>query len=244
MAKSWTRLSDYAHTHTHTHTQAHTHTQYQPDQPDLWRGWRVRSAIWVFSHNHMTKPHEKMYGHQELGERPWWAILHTCCHSLFLREVKCWLHACCKITAAPAHLPWTLPCGPFLLLTVGCIFHCNKLWCSKSWLRLVMRVFLASHWTQGCFRGTFDMHPHKSIFVWLLFSFFKSNFLYFQLSWVFIATSQLFSICGEWRLLWLWCTGFLLQWLLLLCSISSRVRGLSSCTSQALEHTLSSSTWA
>ena len=176
VAESWTRLSDYAHTHTHRHT----HTQYQPDQPDLWRGWRVRSAIWVFSHNHMTNPHEKMYGHQELGEHPWWAILHVCCHTLFLREVKCWLPACCKITTAPAHLPWTLPCVPFLLLTVVCIFHCNKLWCSKSWLLLVIRVFLASHWTQGCFRGTFDMHPHKSIFVWLLFSFFKSNFIYFS----------------------------------------------------------------
>ena len=43
----------------------------------------------------------------------------------------------------------------------------------------------------------------------------------------------------------LWYTGFSLQWLLLLRRTGSRVSGLSSCRSWALEHRLSScGTWA
>ena len=40
--------------------------------------------------------------------------------------------------------------------------------------------------------------------------------------------------------LWLWCEGFLLQWLPLLPSTGSRHIGLNSCGSQALEHGLRS----
>ena len=49
-----------------------------------------------------------------------------------------------------------------------------------------------------------------------------------------------FSSCGERGLLFLWCAGFSLRWLLLLQSMGSRRAGFSSCGSWALEHRLSS----
>ena len=44
--------------------------------------------------------------------------------------------------------------------------------------------------------------------------------------------AQAFSSCGEWGYSSLWCTGFSLQWLLLLRSTGSRQAGFSSCGMQ------------
>ena len=49
-----------------------------------------------------------------------------------------------------------------------------------------------------------------------------------------------FSSCGERGLLFVWCVGFSLRWLLLLRSTGSRRMGFSSCGSWALERRLSS----
>ena len=65
-------------------------------------------------------------------------------------------------------------------------------------------------------------------------------FIYFWLRWVFFAVHglSLVVVSGGYSLLW--CTGFSLQWLLLLRSTGSRCAGFSSCGSQALERRLSS----
>ena len=65
-------------------------------------------------------------------------------------------------------------------------------------------------------------------------------FIYFWLSWVFVAVHglSLVAVSGGYSLLR--CAVFSLQWLLLLQSTGSRPVGFSSCGSQALECRLSS----
>ena len=58
--------------------------------------------------------------------------------------------------------------------------------------------------------------------------------------WVFVAARGLSLVAVSRGYSLLWCTGFLLQWLLLLRSTGSRRAGFSSCGSRALERRLSS----
>ena len=65
-------------------------------------------------------------------------------------------------------------------------------------------------------------------------------FIYFGLSWVFVAARALSLVAASRGYSSLWCVGFSLWWLLLLQSTGSRCVGFSSCGSQALERRLSS----
>ena len=65
-------------------------------------------------------------------------------------------------------------------------------------------------------------------------------FIYFWLCWVFVAVQAFLQLQRAEATLWLRCTGFSLQWLLLLWSLGSGACGLSSCGSWAREHRLSS----
>ena len=85
--------------------------------------------------------------------------------------------------------------------------------------------------------------PGLIILFFILKGFFKNLFIlfiYFWLRWVLVAACRLslFAVSGGYSLLW--CTDFLLQWLLLLWSTGSRRTGFSSCGSRTLEHRLSS----
>ena len=76
-----------------------------------------------------------------------------------------------------------------------------------------------------------------------LMTFFKKFiylFIYFWLSWVFVAVHGLSLVAASWGYSWLRCMGFSLQWLLLLRGMGSRCGGFSSCGSWALERRLSS----
>ena len=66
------------------------------------------------------------------------------------------------------------------------------------------------------------------------------SFIYFWAYWVFIAARAFLQLQQMGATLQLQCEGFPWQWLLLLQSTGSRARGLSVCSSQALEHRLSS----
>ena len=72
------------------------------------------------------------------------------------------------------------------------------------------------------------------------FIFFLNLFIYFWLCWIFIAACGLCLVVASGGYSLLRCTGFSLQWLLLLRSTGSRSMGFSSCGSQALEQRLSS----
>ena len=82
-----------------------------------------------------------------------------------------------------------------------------------------------------------------SIFIYF---FFKFLFIYLFLAMLGLCCcARAFSSCGERGLLFVWCMGFSLWWLLLLQSMGSRCTGFSSCGSWALEQRLSScGTWA
>ena len=54
-------------------------------------------------------------------------------------------------------------------------------------------------------------------------------FIYFWLRWVFVAVCRLSLVAARGGCSSLWCTGFSLQWLLLLYSTGSRHAGFSSC---------------
>ena len=76
------------------------------------------------------------------------------------------------------------------------------------------------------------------LMVWV---FLKINlFIYFWLSWIFVAACGLSLVAASGGYCSLWCAGFSLRWLVLLQSTSSRLAGFSSCGSQALECRLSS----
>ena len=69
--------------------------------------------------------------------------------------------------------------------------------------------------------------------------------LFFWLRWVFVAVHGLSLVVASRGYSSLWCTGFSLQWLLLLHSTGSRCAGFSSCGTPALERRLSScGAWA
>ena len=64
----------------------------------------------------------------------------------------------------------------------------------------------------------------------IVLRFFKINlFIYFWLYWVFIAVRELSLVAASGGYSLLRCTGFSLQWLLLLQSTGSRRVGFSSC---------------
>ena len=65
-------------------------------------------------------------------------------------------------------------------------------------------------------------------------------FFFFWLCWVFVAVRGLSPVAVNGGYSLLQCTGFSMQWLLLLRSTGSRHAGFSSCGSQALERRLSS----
>ena len=65
-------------------------------------------------------------------------------------------------------------------------------------------------------------------------------FIYFWLSWVFVAVRGLSLVPASGGYSSLRCAGFSLQWLLLLRSTGSRRAGFSSCGLRALDHRLSS----
>ena len=68
----------------------------------------------------------------------------------------------------------------------------------------------------------------------------KKLFIYFWLSWVFVAARGLSLVVVSGSYSSLRCAGFSLRWLLLLWSMGSRHVGFSSCGSCTLEHRLSS----
>ena len=65
------------------------------------------------------------------------------------------------------------------------------------------------------------------------FFFFMNLFIYFWLHWVFVAAHSLSLVVASGGYSSLWCTGFSLQWLLLLRSTGSRLAGFSSCGMRA-----------
>ena len=68
----------------------------------------------------------------------------------------------------------------------------------------------------------------------IAFSLFIFNkFIYFLAALGLRCCARAFSSCGERGLLFMWCTSFSLQWLLLLWSTGSRRAGFSSCGSRA-----------
>ena len=86
-----------------------------------------------------------------------------------------------------------------------------------------------------------------SRFLALRLGFFKKIilFIYFWLHWVFIAVRGLSLVEVRGGYSSLWCTGFSLQWLLLLRSMGFMCPGFSSCGSWSLECRLSScGAWA
>ena len=76
----------------------------------------------------------------------------------------------------------------------------------------------------------------EPIFIYL----FVCLFIYLRLCCVFIATCMLSLVVASGGYSLLQCTGFSLQWLLLLWSTGSRCTGFSSCGMRALERRLSS----
>ena len=75
-------------------------------------------------------------------------------------------------------------------------------------------------------------------FTHLLYLFMRSNFIFFnflKFIYLFLAALGLhccapaFASCGKRGLIFVWCTGFSLWWLLLLRSMGSRRTGFSSC---------------
>ena len=79
-----------------------------------------------------------------------------------------------------------------------------------------------------------------------MLGFFFFNFIYLVLVALALrCCAQAFSSCGEWGYSSFRCTGFSLQWPLLLRNMGSRHAGFSSCGLRALEHRFSScGTWA
>ena len=70
----------------------------------------------------------------------------------------------------------------------------------------------------------------KKVFILPSFYFkFIYLFIYLWLCWAFVAAYRLFLVAASGGYSSLWCTGFLLQWLLLLWSTGSRHVGFSSC---------------
>ena len=78
------------------------------------------------------------------------------------------------------------------------------------------------HWASSCAFSEESMYDYY---------FFKK--FYFWLQWVFVALCELSLVVASGSCSWLRCTGFSLQWLLLLQSISSRCLGFSSCSMPA-----------
>ena len=64
--------------------------------------------------------------------------------------------------------------------------------------------------------------------LFLLFIYFRFNFIYFWLCWVFVATCRLSLVAASRGYSSLWCMGFSLRWLLLFPSVGSRRMGCSS----------------
>ena len=64
--------------------------------------------------------------------------------------------------------------------------------------------------------------------------FFFFSLIYFCLRWVFVAVCGLSLVAASGGYSSMWCTGFSLQWLLLLRSMGSRHAALSSCGAGAL----------
>ena len=67
----------------------------------------------------------------------------------------------------------------------------------------------------------------------MYFIFIFKKFIYFCLSWVFVAARRLSLVVVSRGYSSLWCTGFSLRWLLLLWTMGSRRAGFSSCDTQA-----------
>ena len=78
--------------------------------------------------------------------------------------------------------------------------------------------------------------PSESIMPQNLFFFFNIFiyvFIYFWLRWVFIAACRLSLVAASRGYSLLWCTGFSLQWLLLLQSTGSSCVGFNSCDTRS-----------
>ena len=73
----------------------------------------------------------------------------------------------------------------------------------------------------------------SGVFLSMILNLFMFNFFNFLLRWIFVAVSwiSLVEVSGGYSLSQ--CTGFSLQWLLLLRSMGSRLVGFSSCGTQA-----------
>ena len=84
---------------------------------------------------------------------------------------------------------------------------------------------------------TISSQSKESSFLTYKFSYL---FIYFWLSWIFVAVHGLSKVVASGGYSSLRCAGFSLQWLLLLRNMGSRRAGLSSCGSWALERRLSS----
>ena len=70
---------------------------------------------------------------------------------------------------------------------------------------------------------------HYCILLSFFFFFIFIFFLHFCLCWVFVAAHGLSLVAASGDYSSVWCTGFSLQWLLLLLSMGSRCTGFSSC---------------
>ena len=110
---------------------------------------------------------------------------------------------------------------------------------TTHWLTLVhLQIDLHS------FNVFIQYSVHKYLFIYL-FIFILFNLFYFWLRWVFVAVRRLSLVAASGGYSSLQCTGFSLQWPLLLWSMGSRHAGLSSCGLRALERRLSScGAWA
>ena len=78
-----------------------------------------------------------------------------------------------------------------------------------------------------------DLLAHSFYFVSLFYIFPHTNSFFFWLRWVFVAARRLSLVEASGGCSLLWCTGFLLWWLLFLRSRGSRCTGFSSCGARA-----------
>ena len=99
-----------------------------------------------------------------------------------------------------------------------------------------MEALCLNHWT------TREVHLIGTSFFFYYYYYYLILFIFvfIWLHWVSIAACQLSLVAERGGYSSMQCLGFLLRWLLLLLSVGSRARVLSSCSSWALEHRIDS----
>ena len=118
--------------------------------------------------------------------------------------------------------------------SVACLFSLLTLSFVVQKLFILMESSLSIISLMDCASGVvFYFLIYLVIYFWLRI--FKKIYLviYFWLRWVLIAACGLSLAAVSRGYSSLWCTGFSLQWLLLLWSMGSRCAGISSCSMRA-----------